>query len=324
MIPPPYKGCNSIKELKENAMYRFTTPFGFHSTASEVITGANLAGKRAIVTGGAAGIGIEIARALSAAGAAVTLAVRRPDEAESAAEELRRSTGNPAVDVKYLDLSDLHTVRAFTAAWKAPLHILVNNAGIMAVPELEKTPQGFELQFGTNFLGHFALTIGLHRALAAAKGARVVSVSSSGHFFSPVIFDDLNFDFIPYTPFGAYGQSKTANVLMAVAITRRWANVGISSNSLNPGAIATGLQKHTGGLKTPVEKRKTLAQAASTPVLLAASPLLEGVSGLYFEDCNQAQQVARRPTNFAGGYAAYAVDPGNAERLWDLSLKLIA
>jgi len=305
-------------------MSRFTTPFGFHSTAPEVIAGVNLAGKRAIITGGAAGIGIETARALSAAGAAVTLAVRRPDAAEPAAEELRRSTGNPAVDVKHLDLSDLHTVRAFTAAWKGPLHILVNNAGIMAVPELEKTPQGFELQFGTNFLGHFALTVGLHRALAAAKGSRVVSVSSSGHFFSPVIFDDLNFDFIPYTPFGAYGQSKAANVLMAVAITQRWANVGISSNALNPGAIATGLQKHTGGLKTPVEKRKTQAQGASTSVLLAASPLLEGVSGLYFEDCNEAQQVTRRPTDFTGGYAAYAVDPGNAERLWELSLKLIA
>lgn len=305
-------------------MSRFTTPFDFHSTAPEVITGVNLAGKRAIITGGAAGIGIETARALSAAGAAVTLAVRRPDAAESAAEELRRSTGNPAIDVKYLDLSDLHTVRAFTAAWKGPLHILVNNAGIMAVPALEKTPQGFELQFGTNFLGHFALTIGLHRALAAANGARVVSVSSSGHFFSPVIFDDLNFDFIPYTPFGAYGQSKTANVLLAVAITQRWANVGISSNALNPGAIATGLQKHTGGLKTPVEKRKTVAQGASTSVLLAASPLLEGVSGLYFQDCNQAQQVTKRPTDFTGGYAAYAVDRGNAEHLWELSLKLIA
>src|SRR5882757_593170 len=309
---------------QENAMSRFTTPFGFHSTAPEVIAGVNLAGKRAIITGGAAGIGIETARALSAAGAAVTLAVRRPDAAEAAAEELRGSTANATVDVRYLDLSDLHSVRAFTTAWKGPLHILVNNAGIMAVPELEKTPQGFELQFGTNFLGHFALTVGLHRALAAANGARVVSVSSSGHLFSPVIFDDLNFDFIPYTAFGAYGQSKSANALMAVAITQRSANVGISSNALNPGAIATGLQKHTGGLKTPVEKRKTLAQGASTSVLLAASPLLEGVSGLYFEDCNQAQQVTRRPTDFTGGYAAYAVDPGNAERLWDLSLKLIA
>src|SRR6202041_3058184 len=310
---------------QENAMSRFTTPFGFHSTAPEVITGVNLAGKRAILAGGGAGIGIETARALSAAGAAVTLAVRRPDAAEAAVEELRRSTGNPTVEVRYLDLSDLRSVRAFTTAWKGPLHILVNNAGIMAVPELEKTPQGFELQFGTNFLGHFALTTGLHRALAAAGGgARVVSLSSTGHLFSPVVFDDLRFDFIPYTPIVAYGQSKTANALLAVGITQRWGGDGIRSNALHPGAIATGLQKHTGGLKTPVEKRKTLAQGASTSVLLAASPLLESVSGLYFEDCNQAQQVTRRPTDFTGGYAAYAVDPDNAERLWDPSLKLIA
>ena len=305
-------------------MSHFITPFGFHTTAAEVIAGVDLTGKRAVITGGAAGIGLETARALSTAGATVTLAVRRPEAAEAVAEELRQSTGNPAVDVKHLDLSDLHSVRAFTTAWKGPLHILINNAGIMAVPELEKTPQGFELQFGTNFLGHFALTTGLHRALAAAGGARVVAVSSTGHLFSPVIFDDLSFDFIPYTPIVAYGQSKTAIALLAVGITHRWVSDGIRSNSLHPGAIATGLQKHTGGLKTPVEKRKTLAQGASTSVLLAASAHLEGVSGLYFEDCNQAQRVKKRPTDFTGGYAAYAVDPGNAERLWDLSLKLIA
>jgi len=305
-------------------MNRFTTPFGFHSTAAEVIAGVDLTGKRAVITGGAAGIGIETARALAAAGAAVTLAVRRPEAAEPVAEELRQSAGNPEVHVKRLDLSDLHSVRAFVNGWKDPLHILVNNAGIMAVPELEKTPQGFELQFGTNFLGHFALTTGLHRALAAAGGARVVSVSSTGHLFSPVLFDDLNFDFIPYAPLPAYGQSKTANALLAIGITHRWASDGIRSNALHPGAIATGLQKHIGGVKTPVEKRKTLAQGASTSVLLAASPLLEGVSGLYFEDCNQAQQVTKRPTDFTGGYAAHAVSPANAERLWDLSLKLIA
>jgi NAD(P)-dependent dehydrogenase (short-subunit alcohol dehydrogenase family) len=304
-------------------MSHFTTPFGFHTTAAEVIAGVDLTGKRAVITGGAAGIGLETARALSTAGATVTLAVRRPEAAEAVAEELRQSTGNPAVDVKHLDLSDLHSVRAFTTAWKGPLHILINNAGIMAVPELEKTPQGFELQFGTNFLGHFALTTGLHRALAAAGGARVVAVSSTGHLFSPVIFDDLSFDFIPYAPIVAYGQSKTAIALLAVGITHRWVSDGIRSNSLHPGAIATGLQKHTGGLKTPVEKRKTLAQGASTSVLLAASAHLEGVSGLYFEDCNQARRVTKRPTDFTGGYAAYAVDPNNAERLWDLSLKLI-
>jgi NAD(P)-dependent dehydrogenase (short-subunit alcohol dehydrogenase family) len=304
-------------------MQRFTTPFGFTSTASEVIAGVDLSGKRAIVTGGASGIGIETARALADAGAEVTIAVRRPESARPVVEALRRSTGNSAIGIAMLDLADLQSVAAFADGWKGPLHILVNNAGIMAVPALEKTAQGFELQFGTNFVGHFALTQGLHRALSAANGARVVSVSSSGHLFSPVVFDDLDFDFIPYTPFGGYGQSKTANALLAVAVTQRWAGDGVLANALNPGAIATGLQKHTGGLKTPPERRKRPDQGAATSVLLAASPLLEGIGGLYFEDCAQAVQVARRPTDFSGGCAPYAVDPENAERLWHVTNRRI-
>jgi NAD(P)-dependent dehydrogenase (short-subunit alcohol dehydrogenase family) len=302
---------------------RFTTPFGFHSRASEIVAEVDLTGKTAIVTGGAAGIGLETSRALAAAGAAVTLAVRRPDAAESVAANLRASTGNKSINVRPLDLSDLRSVQTFAEEWKGPLHILVNNAGIMAVPELEQTPQGFEIQFGTNFLGHFALAVWLHRALASANGARVVSVSSSGHLYSPVVFDDLHFDFIPYTPIGAYGQSKSATALLAVGITSHWANDGIVSNALHPGAIATGLQKYTGGVKTPPDRRKNPEQGASTSVLLAASPLLDGISGLYFEDCQQGQLVNSRPTDFTGGYAAYAVDPANAERLWSVALKSI-
>ncbi|MBI1214612.1 MAG: SDR family NAD(P)-dependent oxidoreductase [Alphaproteobacteria bacterium] len=305
-------------------MSRFTTPFGFETTADEIIQKIDLRGKTAIVTGGGGGIGTETARALASAGAAVTLAVRRVQASEPVAADISRATGNPSVSVRHLDLADLNSVKAFTGEWSGPVHILVNNAGIMAVPELQKTPQGFELQFGTNFLGHFALTAGLHKALAAAQGARVVSVSSSGHLFSPVIFDDLNFDFIPYTPFGAYGQSKTASALLAVAVTRRWADDGICANALHPGAIATGLQKYTGGLKTPPPLRKTVPQGAATSVLLAASPLLDGIGGLYFEDCNEARQVAKRPTDFTGGYAPYALDPENAERLWETALELTA
>jgi NAD(P)-dependent dehydrogenase (short-subunit alcohol dehydrogenase family) len=304
-------------------MQRLITPFGFQSTVAEVAGGIDLTGKRIIITGGAAGIGLETARALASAGAEITLAVRRPGAAQSVAEELRQATGNRAIEVRPLDLADLRSVHAFVADWDGPLHVLINNAGIMAVPEIGRTPQGFELQFGTNYLGHFALALGLHHFLAAANGARVVSVSSSGHFFSPVMFDDLGFDFVPYTPIGAYGQSKSATALLSVGITQKWAGDGILSNTLNPGAIATGLQKHTGGLKTPVQRRKTPEQGAATSVLLAASPLLDGISGRYFEDCNEAEQVAKRPTDFTGGYAAYALDPGNAARLWDVSRRLI-
>ncbi|MEG3175371.1 SDR family NAD(P)-dependent oxidoreductase [Sphingomonas sp. RB3P16] len=304
-------------------MQRLITPFGFHSTAAEVAGDVDLMGKRIVITGGAAGIGLETARVLALAGAEITLAVRRPSAAERVAEDLRQQTGNVAIAVRPLDVSDLRSVRDFVEGWDGPLHVLINNAGIMAVPELERTPQGFELQFGTNYLGHFALALGLHRSLAAAKGSRVVSVSSSGHFFSPVIFDDLGFDFVPYTPIGAYGQSKSAAALLSVGITQHWANDGILSNALNPGAIATGLQKHTGGLKTPVERRKTVEQGAATTVLLAASPLLHDVGGRYFEDCNEAERVAKRPTDFTGGYAGYALDTDNAARLWRVSQRLI-
>jgi NAD(P)-dependent dehydrogenase (short-subunit alcohol dehydrogenase family) len=306
-------------------MERITTKFGFSSTAIEVIEGVDLSGKRAIVTGGASGIGLEIARALSAAGAAVTLAVRRPAAARAAAEDIRVSTGNNAVEVRYLDVSDLDSVRKFGADWTGPLQILVNNAGIMALENLERTPQGWEMQFATNFLGHFALTIGLRSALAAASGARIVSVSSSANMMAPVFFDDPHFNFIPYNPRLAYAQSKTANVLMAVEATRRWANAGIFANALNPGAILTNLQKHVGGkLVTPPERQKTAQQGAATSVLLATSRQLEGVGGRYFEDCNEASIVDRRPDNFAGGVAPYAVNPDNAERLWRFATAMLA
>jgi NAD(P)-dependent dehydrogenase (short-subunit alcohol dehydrogenase family) len=280
--------------------------------------------KHAIVTGGSSGIGIETARALAMAGANMTLAVRRPDAGEQVAAEIRMSTGNPNVRVARLDLGDQSSVRQFVINWRDALHILVNNAGIMALPKLERSPEGWEMQFATNFLGHFALTLGLHNALAAAAGARIVSVSSSGNLIAPVIFDDLHFNFLPYEPFVAYGQSKTACVLLAVEATRRWAGEGIYANALNPGAIATNLQKHTGGLKTPPEKRKTPQQGAATSVLLATSPLLAGIGGRYFEDCNEAAVVSRRPTDFSGGVAPYAIAPANAERLWEVAMQLVS
>ncbi|MFF7598584.1 SDR family NAD(P)-dependent oxidoreductase [Streptomyces mirabilis] len=302
----------------------FTTLFDRDSTASEVIEGVDLSGRRAIVTGAGSGIGVETARALAANGAEVTLAVRRPEAGEQVAADLRKTTGNDAIHVARLDVADLESVRAFTAGWQGPLHILINNAGIMMPPDLERGIGGHEQQFATNYLGHFALTLGLHRALADGDGARLVSVSSSGHLFSPVVFDDIAFRFRPYDALVAYGQSKTAVILLAVEAQRRWSGDGITANSLHPGAIATNLQRHTGGLRTPEPYRKTIEQGAATTVFLAASPLVEGIGGRYFEDVNEAPLVHARPTRLGvPGVAPYALDPANAERLWELASDIV-
>jgi NAD(P)-dependent dehydrogenase (short-subunit alcohol dehydrogenase family) len=279
------------------------------------------------VTGGASGIGVETARALAGAGAEVTLAVRDTAAGDRVAADI-----DGKVSVAQLDLSNLSSVDDFVAAWNGPLDILVNNAGVMAVQDLVIAPSGHELQFATNHLGHFALTICLHEALAAAGGARIVSVSSSGHLRSPVIFDDLDFAFREYDPFAAYGQSKTANVLFAVEATRRWADDGIVANALMPGGILTALQRHLGQeyqagaderFRRAGSRLKTVEQGAATSVLLAASPLVDGVGGRYFEDCNEATVVDHRDDFGISGVAPYALDPANAERLWDVSLKLI-
>jgi NAD(P)-dependent dehydrogenase (short-subunit alcohol dehydrogenase family) len=197
----------------------------------------------------------------------------------------------------------------------------------MASPEAH-TDDGWESQFATNHLGHFALALGLQPALAAANGARIVAVSSSGHLWSPVVFDDINFRFRPYDPLLAYGQSKTAAVLFAVEASTRWSEDGIHANALNPGAIQTNLQRHVGGaVRTPLELQKSPQQGAATSVLLAASPLLEGIGGRYFADCNQATPVDHRPEGFiepATAVAPYALDPENARRLWELSLAAVS
>jgi len=299
------------------------TPFGFSSTADEVLDAVDLSGVTAVVTGATSGIGTETARSLAAAGAAVVLAVRDKDAGARVAARITASTGNREVTVGHLDLADPASVRGFAEAWTGPLHILVNNAGIMALPELTRTPQGREMQFAVNFLGHYALTTGLRDALARAGRARVVCLSSSAHLAGPVVFDDLDYRFRWYHPLAAYGESKTADVLLAVEITRRWSgSYGILANAVNPGAIATNLQQHTGGLRTPVERRKSVAQGAATSVLLAASPLLDGVGGRYFEDGQEAELVSERPPLFGGGVAPFALDSGNAERLWDMAADL--
>lgn len=304
---------------------RITTPFGATTTAAEVIAGVDLTGKRAIVTGAAGGLGLETVRALSSAGAEVTIAARNLDAAMRAAQAIETSTGTP-VHAARLDLADLSSVREFVAAWSGPLHMLVNNAGVMATPE-QRTADGRELQFATNHLGHFALTVGLHDALAAAGDARVVVLSSVGHVNGPVRFDDYDFTTTAYDPWLAYAQSKTANILFAVEAAMRWAADGITVNALNPGRIwGTNLGRH---IDTPPQSfdpkgstgvsEKNIEQGAATSVLLAALPLVNGVSGKYFEDSQEAEPFT---PGVRRGVADYALDGDNARRLWDLSVKL--
>lgn len=307
--------------------------FGAQSTALDVIAGHDLHGRNAIVTGGASGIGVETVRALAAAGARVTIAARNQAAADAVAASLRADTGNEAFDVGIVDLGSLASVRRFVSGYVAqarPLHILINNAGIMATP-LSYTEDGFELQFGTNHIGHFALTTGLLPALKAAGTARVVSLSSIGHRRSDIDFDDLNFRNRPYEPFTGYGQSKTANALFAVGLTQRHAADGITANAVMPGGIMTGLQKHMAHEEkvalgwideqgTPNPRFKSAAQGAATSIWAAVAPELAGVGGLYLEDCAVAQPwTAERP--FAG-VMPYALDAERARRLWTVSEEL--
>jgi NAD(P)-dependent dehydrogenase (short-subunit alcohol dehydrogenase family) len=307
--------------------------YGPATTAAEIVADLDLHGRRAVVTGASSGIGTETARALASAGAEVTLAVRNLEAGRKAADRIADElpSGAGVLRVSPLDLADPASVAGFVSAWTLPLHILVNNAGVMALPQLTRTPAGYEMQFATNHLGHFALARGLHRWLGQAGGARVVSVASIGHQFCPVVFDDLHYRFRPYDQWTSYGQSKTANVLFAVGAGQQWAHDGIAVNALMPGNVAsTALARHmtpddlaafgeTTDLALP--PAKSIEQGAATSVLLAASPDVEGVTGRYYEDCAEAQRVTERGTH-TGGVAPYALDPGNAERLWQISTDL--
>ncbi|MBW0104964.1 SDR family NAD(P)-dependent oxidoreductase [Pseudonocardia sp. KRD291] len=310
------------------------TPFGAETTADEVLAGVDLSSRRAVVTGAASGIGYETARALAGAGAEVTLAVRDVDAGERARAEIAEMTGNPMVRVGELDLAEPSSVARFVRLWDGPLHMLVNNAGVMATPET-RTAAGRELQFATNHLGHFELATGLHWALTAVDGARIVSVSSTAHLRAGVDLDDPHFLDRPYDRSEAYARSKSANVLFAVEAARRWADDGISVNALTPGGIRTGLQRHLSdadlarlrmqagagaGAPQEIPRWKTPEQGAATSVLLAASPLVSGVTGRYFEDVNEA---APAEPGVYRGVAAHAVDPDIAARLWELSERAV-
>ena len=309
-----------------------TRGFGRTTTAEQVVEGIDLRGRRVIVTGASSGIGVETARALARTGAEVTLAVRDTDAGERTAEDILATTPGALVVVSRLDLADGESIDTFVRRWEGRIHALVLNAGIMATPE-ERTPEGWELQFATNHLGHFQLALGLQPYLAADGAARIVSVSSAAHLRSPVVFDDIHFEERPYDPWAAYAQSKTANVLFAVEATRRWAAEGITANAVMPGGIWTRLQKHVdpatraqwdqelaSGAIPPI---KSPEQGAATSVMVATSPALEGIGGHYFEDCEEAPlREDDEPTRT--GVRRWALDPDAAERLWDASVAMLA
>jgi NAD(P)-dependent dehydrogenase (short-subunit alcohol dehydrogenase family) len=302
-------------------MTRFTTPFAPDTTAEEVAAGCDLSGKRVIVTGASSGLGVETARVLAARGAEVTLAVRDVDAGAKAAAQITESTGARKLHVARLDLGDRASIATFVADWTGPLHVLVNNAGIMATPET-RTREGWELQFAINHLGHFALSLGLHRALAAAQGARIVSVSSGAHQWSPVVFDDIHCVFRTYNPHQGYGQSKTANILFAVGAQARWSGDGITSNAARPPAVATGLQRHIGGGNMPAHIVKSIAVGSGSSVLAATAPELAALGGLYIDGRQEGVVVYRQDPD-RNGVAFYAVDPANADRLWEESVRML-
>ncbi|MBN7795569.1 SDR family NAD(P)-dependent oxidoreductase [Parahaliea mediterranea] len=318
--------------------------FGFASTTDEVLAEVRLEGRVALVTGASSGLGLETARALAARGATVVMLGRNRAKLEGAAAALAESEPPGRLDTARLDLADLDQVRG-AAATLLDLYprvdLLINNAGVMACP-LSRTAQGFEQQFGTNHLGHFLFTClmapALIRAAAEGEGARVVNLSSGGHRFAPVDFDDPNYLRRDYDKWQSYGQSKTANILFSVALDRRLAPRGVRVFAVHPGMIMTELGRHLdaadiesmreraaaiaagdGGGEAP-GGFKTIPQGAATTVYAATSRELDGLGGRYLEDC---QLAAKAGEGVAGGVESYAVDPNAAQRLWQLSEELV-
>ncbi len=316
------------------------TGFTAAATAEEVAAGIDLTGKHAVVTGGHSGIGLETTRALAGAGASVTVASRDPARAARALEGIARA------EASRLDLLDPASIDAFTGRWRdsgRPLHLLINNAAVPSPGRAVRDARGYEAQFATNHLGHFQLTLGLRPALRAARGARVVNVASGAHRLSGIRWDDPHFT-AGYDAGLAYAQSKTANVLFAVALDRRWAAEGVRGYALHPGVVVgtamndgadaaalrdMGLIDAAGKpVIDPERGKKTPQQGASTTVFAATSPLLAGVGGVYLKDNDIAPlDDEPRPVTAAGPPSdamSHALDPASAERLWALSERLIA
>lgn len=320
-----------------NAEPLITTPFSASSSADDVLAGVDLAGLRAMVTGASSGLGAETARALTGAGAEVVLAVRDEAAGRAAAADIAGATGRPVPQVRVLDLADRASVGRFVAAWEGPLHLLVANAGVVT-GGLQRTVDGWELQLAINHLGHFALAQGLHPALRDGAGrrggARVVSVSSTAHMRAGVDFGDLQFQRRAYDPQIAYAQSKTANSLFSVEATRRWAGDGVVVNTVNPGGVATGLQRHfTDAQRASLDAAeaagvfsyKTVGQGAATTVVAAVRPEFAQTGGHYLDDCQEAYTVPDDAdlTDHPHGVKRWALDPDAAIRLWDTSAELV-
>ncbi len=301
------------------------SPFGYRSTAAEVIAGSDLRGKVALVTGGYSGLGTEVVRALAGAGAHVIIGARRP---EAAASDLAGVTGK--LTILPLDLAEPAAINAFAAAVAGitdKLHIQINNAAIMACP-LARDARGYESQFATNHLGHFQLTARLWPLLKAGS-ARLVSVSSIGHRLGGLDLGDLQFEHRAYDKWLAYGQAKSANALFALELDRRGTPHGVRAFAVHPGGIATPLQRHltmdeqkamgwydAAGTLNPLFK--TTEQGAATSVWCATSPLLDGMGGVYCEDCNLGE-LAGDPPPRASGVWPHVRDAALAKTLWDKS-----
>jgi NAD(P)-dependent dehydrogenase (short-subunit alcohol dehydrogenase family) len=313
---------------------RIRSRFTEESTADEVLTGIDLRGKTAIVTGASSGTGIATARSLASAGAEVTMAVRNVAAGREVAESIARDRGLPAPRVEQLDLLSLRSVRAFAKRWgDRPLDMLINNAGLMAVP-FELTEDGFESQMAVNFFGPFLLSTSLAPNLIAAAPSRVVVVSAASHCTSDIHLDDLNYAKRPYERFDGYAHAKTAANLFTVGFNRKFAAKGVTCNALTPGAVQTNLGRHVtiqdavdmGWLRDDGSVTeglmKTIDQGAATSVWVATAPELNGIGGLYFEDCQQARDWdAANPIK---GVTGYSLDPVNADRLWEIAERLIA
>jgi NAD(P)-dependent dehydrogenase (short-subunit alcohol dehydrogenase family) len=308
--------------MSQQQQHPIPSGFGAQTTARDVIGDRRLDGKTAIVTGGYAGIGVETTRVLAAAGARVIVPARNVAKARASIGELANVT------IEEMDLASPATIDAFANRFgDRPLHLLVNNAGIMAAP-LARDARGLESQLAVNHIGHFQLFARLVPALRRASGARVVALSSRGHVRSAFDFEDPSFEHRPYDKMVAYGQSKTANVLFAVEVDRRYQRDGIRAFALHPGAILeTELARHYDPeeLAAVIERArrissfKTIEQGAATSMFCATSPLLDGIGGVYCENCD----VAAVKTEGDDGVRPYAIDPDLATRLWTWSERWI-